>query len=109
MCLSLLSPFSQLPADKAAELKRTHRIVLDRGLNNSKIAQQQRQTSSMASELLGRTASEKDLLPYSVLVPLKGIDVLANGRYRVQLNTFMNGRKKFSRNSTDLYEVRSII
>ncbi len=42
----------------------------------------------------------------SVLVPLKGIDVLANGRYRVQLNTFMSGRKKFSRNSTDLYEVR---
>jgi hypothetical protein len=43
---------------------------------------------------------------HSVLVPLKGIDVLANGRYRVQLNTFMSGRKKFSRNSTDLYEVR---
>ena len=42
---------------------------------------------------------------YSLLVALKGIDVLPNGRYRVQLNTFMNGKKKFSRNSTDLYEV----
>ena len=42
---------------------------------------------------------------YSILVPLKGIDVLPNRRYRVQLNTFMQGRKKFSRNSLDLYEV----
>jgi hypothetical protein len=51
-------------------------------------------------------AGRSEAASLSVLVPLKGIDVLANGRYRVQLNTFMSGRKKFSRNSTDLYEVR---
>lgn len=40
----------------------------------------------------------------SVLASLKGIDALDNGRYRVQLNTFLKDKKKFSRNSSHLYE-----
>jgi hypothetical protein len=44
---------------------------------------------------------------FSVLLPVKGIDVLRSGRYRVQLNAFKHGSvKKFSRNAGDLYEVR---
>lgn len=89
---------------------KSHGIVLDAAPNNSKVAQQQRQASGGNLQTqgagTGQRDSTKDLVPYSMLVPLKGIDVLANGRYRVQLNTFMNGRKKFSRNSTDLYEVQ---
>ena len=59
-------------------------------------------------------SQQQQQLLYSTLVPLKGVDVLANGRYRVQLNAFMNTatghshsrrKKKFSRNSVDLYEV----
>jgi hypothetical protein len=45
---------------------------------------------------------------FSVLLPVKGIDVLRSGRYRVQLNAFKHGSvKKFSRNAGDLYEVRT--
>ena len=46
------------------------------------------------------------LLSVSLLTALKGLDVLATSRYRVQLNTFLTEKKKFSRNSGDLYEVR---
>jgi hypothetical protein len=77
-----------MSAARASELQRLRGIVLNSPPSSPKWAQ--------------GAAGEAS---YSVSVPLKGIDVLANGRYRVQLNTFMNGRKKFSRNSTDLYEV----
>ena len=59
-------------------------------------------------------ADQYQLYSVDALVPLKGIDVLANKRYRVQLNAFMKDKdkvghsyscKKFSRNSVDLYEV----
>ena len=59
-------------------------------------------------------ADQHQLYSVDALVPLKGIDVLANKRYRVQLNAFMKDKdkgghsyscKKFSRNSVDLYEV----
>ena len=103
---------TQLPAAKADELQRTHGIVLDPLPDSSKAAHQHQQRQASAGmqnlHLPGAQQSaqgQKDQVPYSVLVPLKGIDVLANGRYRVQLNTFMHGCKKFSRNSTDLYEV----
>lgn len=39
-------------------------------------------------------------------ISLKGVDVLSNHRYRVQLNTFQSQKRKFSRNSSDLHEVR---
>lgn len=38
-------------------------------------------------------------------ISLKGVDVLSNYRYRVQLNTFQSQKRKFSRNSNDIYEV----
>ena len=62
---------------------------------------------TLSSGLGGLSANNE--LFHTVLVPLKGIDVLANGRYRVQLNTFMSGKKKFSRNSTNLYEVCDLV
>eukprot|EP00981_Chlorochromonas_danica_P010640 scaffold3296_cov159-Ochromonas_danica.AAC.7 len=37
-------------------------------------------------------------------ISLKGVDVLSNYRYRVQLNTFQSQKRKFSRNSNDIYE-----
>ena len=62
-------------------------------------------TSLQQALSFGMGVSSSTDLFHTELVPLKGIDVLSNGRYRVQLNTFMSGRKKFSRNSTNLYEV----
>jgi len=72
---------------RASELQRSHGITIDNPLPSSTVTGVSPQDPTC-----------------SMLVPLKGIDVLSNGRYRVQLNTFLNGRKKFSRNSTDLYE-----
>lgn len=37
-------------------------------------------------------------------ISLKGIDMLHNGKYRVQLNAFMTEKKKYSKNSSSLYE-----
>jgi hypothetical protein len=86
---------------------------------HGQLVEQQELTPSPAEadRIDGVIAAEQHQL-YSVtaLVPLKGIDVLANKRYRVQLNAFMKGKgdlsysysckdKKFSRNSVDLYEV----
>lgn len=111
----------QLTPERAAELQRTHGIDLDKpssgvGLPlsiegkaaaavNGSVAGTGAGTGSGAGAGTTGATSKSKFVPYSELVPLKGIDVLSNGRYRVQLNTFMNGRKKFSRNSTDLYEV----
>jgi hypothetical protein len=111
----------QLTPERAAELQRTHGIDPDKpssgvglplpieakgaaaAVNGS--ASGASAGTSTATGTGAGTAGKSKFVPYSELVPLKGIDVLSNGRYRVQLNTFMNGRKKFSRNSTDLYEV----
>ena len=65
--------------------------------------------SAAAPHSHGAQAHAQQDVYCSVLVALKGIDVLANGRYRVQLNTFLHGRRKFSRNSTDLYEALWIL
>lgn len=104
------------------ELVKSHNIVLDalpstsasnghsNGSSNGRAALQSRLGQGQVHGQPGQQPPpSRDLVPYSVLVPFKGIDVLTNGRYRVQLNTFMNGRKKFSRNSTDLYEVRCVV
>lgn len=91
-------PKLQLTPSKAAELKRRYGLVLDPVPRVPVIPA----TSSTTSTAV--VAHARDVT-FSHMTALKGIDVLPNGRYRVQLNTFMKGRKKFSRNSTSLYEV----
>lgn len=81
---------------RAAELQRQHGLAMDPIPHLTEAADSHNSNTSKV------TTGD---MHYSLLVALKGIDVLPNGRYRVQLNTFMNGKKKFSRNSTDLYEV----
>lgn len=53
----------------------------------------------------GKKASSV-FLSISLITALKGLEVLPNNRYRVQLNTFLSDKKKLSRNTTSLYEVR---
>ena len=81
---------------RAAELQRQYGLAMDPIPHLTEAADSHNSNTSKV------TTGD---MHYSLLVALKGIDVLPNGRYRVQLNTFMNGKKKFSRNSTDLYEV----
>ena len=47
-------------------------------------------------------------LSISLITAMKGLEVLPNNRYRVQLNTFLVNKKKLSRNTPNLYEVRFI-
>jgi hypothetical protein len=68
--------------------------------------------ASVAPELRAsscETVDETPYVTYSHTIALKGIDILSSGRYRVQLNTFLKAPKKFSRNSTYLYEVSKMI
>lgn len=70
------------------------------------------QEASAAPELRAsscETVDETPYVTYSHTIALKGIDILSSGRYRVQLNTFLKAPKKFSRNSTYLYEVSKMI
>lgn len=56
----------------------------------------------------GRRASSV-FLSISLITALKGLEVLSNNRYRVQLNTPLSNTKKLSKNTTCLYEVRLTI
>eukprot|EP01036_Dinobryon_divergens_P029584 gene29584-38704_t len=51
----------------------------------------------------GRRASSV-FLSISLITALKGLEVLSNNRYRVQLNTPLSNTKKLSKNTTCLYE-----
>ena len=64
-------------------------------------------SSKLNFHSVGSTITDIDIegLIKSDPLPIKGIVSLANFRYRIQLNTFQQTRKKFSRNSTDLDEV----
>ena len=82
--------------------------------------------STLRATAEGLLRRDQPVVPFRLSIALKGVDALASGRFRVQLNTFQlpaclpqyrsEGRgkrragatkvKKFSKNTADLYEVR---